>query len=118
MPYTAGSTTLAAAFGTTTTSVAVAVKETYAPTWPGGVVVNDTALTISANMTEAYELLMQAVPSAQLDLVANPPAPADVIKSECGSPGSPRSPAVAGVVYLLLACYAQRRCMMCAYNRQ
>jgi hypothetical protein len=83
VPFTAGSTTVTAVLNIGSASsisraITVTTKETYLPTWPAAAAVSDTSVVVRANMSEALTVTYQMVPSAQLDLVAMPPAASEV----------------------------------------
>lgn len=83
VPFTAGSTTVTAVFnnGSATSmsrAITVTTKDTYLPTWPAAAAVSDTSVVVRANMSEAFTVTYQLVPSSQLDLVAVPPAASDI----------------------------------------
>ncbi|KAF6259840.1 hypothetical protein COO60DRAFT_964595 [Scenedesmus sp. NREL 46B-D3] len=83
VPFTAGSTTVTAVFdGGSVTSmsraVTVTAKDTYLPTWPAAAAVSDTSVVVRANMSEAFTVSYQLLPSAQLDLAAAPPAATEI----------------------------------------
>jgi hypothetical protein len=83
VPFTAGSTTVTAVLnnGSATSisrAITVTTKDTYLPTWPAAAAVSDTSVVVRANMTEAFTVTYQLVPSAQLDLVAVPPAASEI----------------------------------------
>jgi hypothetical protein len=71
---------LTVSFAASSTTVSLAVRETYQDTWPQGRVINDAALAVTANMTQGYQVFMLAQPSASMDLALNPPTPDDIIR--------------------------------------
>jgi hypothetical protein len=83
VPFTFGSTTITAVLNNGSASsisraITVTTKDTYLPTWPAAAAVSDTSMVVRANMTEAFTVTYQLVPSAQLDLVAVPPAASEI----------------------------------------
>ena len=88
VPFSPGTTTLDISFAASRNTITLAVRDTYQDTWPQGQVLNDTALSVTANMTQGYQVFMLAQPSVSMDLALNPPSPDDVIKGEYSERGS------------------------------
>lgn len=75
VPTAAGTSRISSTFSSAASrSFTVTVKDTYQPTWPSAVPLSDTSARVDANMSDAQLLVTYLmVPSAQLDLLANPP---------------------------------------------
>jgi hypothetical protein len=81
VPLAPGSATLSLAFGNATDAVAVEVADTYQPTWPRAGNATDTAVQVSANMSAGgFAISVRALPSAGLDLGAEPASAASVVR--------------------------------------
>ncbi|GBF99606.1 hypothetical protein Rsub_12070 [Raphidocelis subcapitata] len=81
VPLAPGSATLSLAFGNATTYVSIDVADTYQPTWPRAGSATDTAVQVSANMSAGgFAISVRALPSAGLDLQAEPPSAASVVQ--------------------------------------
>eukprot|EP00878_Enallax_costatus_P001414 GHUV01001564.1.p1 GENE.GHUV01001564.1~~GHUV01001564.1.p1 ORF type:complete len:325 (-),score=58.70 GHUV01001564.1:2550-3524(-) len=85
VPYKAGTTTASITLGSNTTGVtaltrniAVAVKDTYQPTWPTAAATSDTSVAVAANMSDLYTVTYEMVVGSKLDLVTSPPRPSTV----------------------------------------
>lgn len=76
MPLSAGVSSISAAFaqGPARRAFSLTVHDTYAPGWPAAAPLSDTSARIGANMSEpGLAVSYMLVPSAQLDLRAQPP---------------------------------------------
>lgn len=66
VPFSAGNATLTATFGNTSRSTDLVVKDTFRPGWPQATAISDTSALIAANMTDAFTVKFQLLPSASL----------------------------------------------------
>eukprot|EP00775_Hariotina_reticulata_P010661 gene10661-10820_t len=66
VPFSSGNTTLTATFGNTSRSTELVIKDTYQPGWPQATALSDTSALIAVNMTDAFTVKFQLLPSASL----------------------------------------------------
>lgn len=86
VPFAAGTTTITSTFSngsaaSITRSINVTFKDTYQSAWPAAAAVSDTTALVQANMSDAFTVTYQLVPSSQLDLVADAPSASTVEKA-------------------------------------
>lgn len=92
-PTAAGVSSISSTFGgAASCSFTLTVKDTYQPGWPAAAALSDTSARVDANMSDTQLLVTYLmVPSAQLDLAANPPVMPGLAAVQAGGAYQPVS---------------------------